>query len=103
MSPTPVPGTTIRERAIALAGVLAEAGVADLALASPEGWVRLTPRQTDLPALLAAAAERPEAELLALDRPIRVALTPSSFLAFTTDPGFADALTRAAAKDTPHA
>ncbi len=103
MSQVPVPGPTTYEQAVNLAGALAEAGVAELALTSQAGWSKLAPRHTDLPAVLEAASKQPDAELLALDRPIRVVLTPNSFLAFTNDPAFADALSRANPPDQPHA
>ncbi len=103
MTPRPVPGVTPRDRAINLAGALAEAAVTQLALVSSQGWAALDVRHTDLPSLILQAATRPDAELLALDRPIRVVLTPRSLLVFTTDLLLADALLRAQSTDAPHA
>lgn len=103
MTPISVPGADAPQRAVSLAGALAEAAVTNLALASARGWTPLQARQTDLPSLLLEAATLPDAELLALDRPIRITLTTDAFLAFTTDAAFADALARAAASQHPHA
>ncbi|MGD9693768.1 MAG: hypothetical protein AB7G17_06630 [Phycisphaerales bacterium] len=102
MTPIPVPGATPQNRAIALTGALAEAAVTQLALASAQGWVPLSVRHTDLPSLILEAASRPDAELLALERPIRVLLTTDALLVFTTDPHLADALLRAQSADAPH-
>jgi hypothetical protein len=49
----PVPGPTLRHQAEHVAGLLAENGQSELRWQAPDGTERrLTPRQTDLPALL---------------------------------------------------
>jgi hypothetical protein len=50
-----VPGATPRERAIRLAGALAELGITQLILTKPDGArAQLTARHTDLPGILSA-------------------------------------------------
>lgn len=79
--------------ACALAGALAERGVAALALSESGGWTTLGARATDLPGLLASAWVAGEpAELTALDRALRVEIGPDALTWFTTDGQLADAL-----------
>lgn len=72
-----LPGASAHDRAVALAGAIAEMGVRRVALApgAAGGWVELGARDTDLPgALLAALARAGEgegAEVFCLDRPLR--------------------------------
>lgn len=103
MTPFTIAAPQPKDRAILLAGALAEASVTNLALATPSGWITLQPRQTDLPSLILDAASRADAELVALDRPIRVVLRSDALLVFTTDPRLADALLRALSPDAPNA
>lgn len=79
--------------ACALAGALAERGIAPLALSEGTGWTELPARKTDLPGLIAEVlASGESAELVALDRAIRVEIGSSGLHWFTTDGPLADAL-----------
>ncbi len=79
--------------ACALAGALAERGVAALALSESGGWTTLSARITDLPGLVGSAWVAGEAaELVALDRSLRVEIGPDGLTWFTTDGPLADAL-----------
>ena len=79
--------------ACALAGALAERGIAPLALSEGTGWRELPARATDLPGLIREIASSGEsAELVALERVIRVEITPDGLRWFTTDGPLADAL-----------
>lgn len=79
--------------ACALAGALAERGVTPLAISEGTGWRELSARETDLPGLIRAIASSGEsAELVALERMIRVEITPDGLRWFTTDGPLADAL-----------
>ena len=79
--------------AIALAGALAERAVPALALSEAGGWTDLRPRTTDLPGLIAEVWTTGEpAELVALDRALRVEIRPGGLDWFTTDGPLADAL-----------
>lgn len=71
-----IKGVDPSERALALAGWLAEHGVGGLcALEEDGGWTPLTPRRTDLPRELLVRAETGPVELVATDRPLRVVFT----------------------------
>lgn len=75
-----IDGDGREDRAAAVAGMLAEAGVVELALLDPRGgWRPLRARETDLPGLLARCAAAGETvELVALDRPLRVEFSPDA-------------------------
>jgi hypothetical protein len=69
-------GENPSERAIALAGWLAEHAVGGLcAIEDDGGWTPLVPRRTDLPHELLRRAEAGPVELVATDRPLRVVFT----------------------------
>lgn len=79
--------------ACALAGALAERGIAPLAISEGTGWTELPARATDLPGLIREIVSSGEsAELVALDRAIRVEIAPDGLRWFTTDGPLADAL-----------
>ena len=75
----------LQERAAALSGALAECSVGALALVDHEGWVEFEPRTTDLPGVILEALERGGADLLALDRALRIELRPDGFSWATDD------------------
>lgn len=97
-----VPGDSPEERAVRLAGRLAELGVARLALADDAGWRELLPRDADLPGIIlrALGTSRPAdatnpptpPELIGLDRPVSVTLSHGALRFVTTDAAIADAL-----------
>jgi hypothetical protein len=89
-----VPGASPTERAVRLAGALAEAGVQRLTLTGADGSVRmLEARQTDLPGLLAAAG--PGSTLSAVEPVLRVELGATEWR-WTVDTSPAGAVLRAA-------
>lgn len=97
-----IPGDSPEERAVRLAGRLAELGVARLALADDAGWRELLPRGADLPGIILRAygPSRPgddgdpptPPELIGLDRPVSVTLSRGALRFVTTDATIADAL-----------
>ena len=59
-----------------IAGALAEMGVTRVGLVEADGgWRQFEARRTDLPGLIAAAAQRGAVEVMALDRPLRIVAT----------------------------
>ncbi len=94
-----IAGDDLPGAASALAGLLAEMGIADLAIADDQGWVRLAPRETDLPGVLMDVAPSGRAELMALDRSLRVEIRPDGLRWFTGPGPLADALLSISATD----
>ncbi|TVQ62995.1 MAG: hypothetical protein EA379_04655 [Phycisphaerales bacterium] len=86
----------IGTRAVLLAGVLAECAVATVAIVDDDGWIEFQARETDLPGLIIEAVERGGADLLALDRPLRIGLHQERFDWVSDDQ---DAAARLAALD----
>ena len=86
-----VPGTTSVDRAVRIAGALAELGITRVMLHRPGEAARgLEARRTDLPALIAAA---PDGTELRSDAPaIRVAITSVSARCESDDPAAIQAL-----------
>ena len=86
-----VPGATAQERAIRLAGALAELGITQLVLVRPDGTrEQLHARRTDLPAILSSAQSG------TLEAPaLRITLGSLSWE--STDPALADRLRAAVA------
>lgn len=71
-----IPGATLRDQAIALAGLLAEHGVTSLTWTDHAGSRDLATRQTDLPGLILHAVHRGEIVSLraqSLDLTVQVA------------------------------
>ena len=94
-----IAGQDLMTAATSLAGMLAEMGIADLVIADDQGWVRLAPRETDLPGLLVGVAPSGRAELMALDRSLRVEICPDGLRWFTGPGPLADALLSISATD----